>query len=299
MPSPVVWAPGMNQKQTCAMSLNVILLAGGMGTRLSEQTDLRPRPMIEIGGTPILVHIMALYACRGFEDFLVAAGYKSEYIKDYFAKLHLRQSDWVFHLRHGRKELLRSALPDWRVRVIDTGLHTMTGGRIRRLRDQVGDETFLVTYGDGVADLDIRELVAFHRAHGRLATVTAVRPPARFGCLALDEERVRAFVEKPQAEVGWINGGFFVFEPGVFDYLDDDTTVLEREPLARLAEAGELMAYRHPGFWQPMDTLREKRLLEDLWASGKAPWNQWGEAAGFELLRLPTRAERVPHRLSA
>ncbi|MFO0878721.1 MAG: glucose-1-phosphate cytidylyltransferase [Gemmataceae bacterium] len=250
------------------MTLKVVLLAGGLGTRLSEETELRPKPMIEIGGFPILVHIMGICASWGMKEFLVAAGYKSEYIKDYFSRFHMKFSDWAFRLAHGDSILLRSNLPDWQVSVVDTGLHTMTGGRIRRLAEHIGSETFLATYGDGLADIDLSELVRFHRAHGRLATVTAVRPPARFGCLDIEDGQVIRFAEKPQTEAGWINGGFFLFEPGVFDYLTDDATILEREPLTRLAEEGQLMAYRHEGYWQPMDTLREKKMLEEMWGFG-------------------------------
>lgn len=227
-----------------------MILAGGAGTRLAEETDLRPKPMVEIGGRPILWHVMSVYARAGFEEFVVATGYKGERIERWVASLD----------------------ETWKVEVVDTGPETMTGGRIRRLRLRLGPGTFLATYGDGLADLDVRELVRFHRAHGKLATVTAVRPPSRFGALALDGDAVREFSEKPQTGEGWINGGFFAFEPGVFDYLAGDATILEREPLERLARDGQLMAFRHPGFWQPMDTLREKRILEDLWRTGRAPW---------------------------
>ncbi|EYF01928.1 glucose-1-phosphate cytidylyltransferase [Chondromyces apiculatus] len=255
--------------------MKVVLLAGGFGSRLSEHTEARPKPMIEIGTYPILWHIMSIYASHGFNDFVVACGYKGEVIKDYFHSFYVRHSDYVVNLRDGTQQILRSEAPDWRIAVVDTGLNTMTGGRIRRLRSWLGDETFLVTYGDGVGNVNIRDLVAFHRAHGKLATVTAVRPPARFGGLALDGDRVREFSEKPQSGEGWINGGFFVFEPAVLDTIADDGTSLEREPLEKLAEEGQLAAYRHEGFWQPMDTLREKRLLESLWESGKAPWKTW------------------------
>jgi glucose-1-phosphate cytidylyltransferase len=232
--------------------LKTLILAGGAGTRLAEETDLRPKPMVEIGGRPILWHVMSIYARAGFEEFLVASGYKREMIERWAASLD----------------------ESWKVEVVDTGLETMTGGRIRRLAPRLGPGTFLTTYGDGLADLDVRELVRFHRAHGKLATVTAVRPPSRFGALALDGDAVREFSEKPQAGEGWINGGFFAFEPGVIDYLADDATILEREPLERLAREGELMAFRHAGFWQPMDTLREKRILEESWRTGRAPWSR-------------------------
>ena len=231
--------------------MKVAILAGGAGTRLAEETEVRPKPMVEIGGRPILWHILSIYARAGFREFLVACGYQGERIHEYF----------------------RLQPTDWSVELVATGRDTMPGGRVLRLRPFLGEGTFLLTYGDGLADLDVRELVAFHRAHGKLATVTAVRPPSRFGALNLDGDSVREFSEKPQAAEGWINGGFFAFEPGVFDYLAGDGTILEREPLERLAAEGQLMAYRHEGFWQPMDTLREKELLESLWQSGSAPWS--------------------------
>ena len=252
--------------------MKVIILAGGRGTRLSEETAMRPKPMVEIGGKPMLWHIMSIYANHGFKDFLVACGYKGEVIKEYFHNFFIRNSDYVIDLSDGSRQVVNENRIDWRIGVIDTGLGTMTGGRILRLRPLLGDETFMVTYGDGVGDVDIRALVAFHKTHGKLATVTAVHPPSRFGALVLDGDHVRDFSEKPQAEEGWINGGFFVFEPGVLDYLSDDDTILERGPLEQLAIDGQIVAFRHTGFWQPMDTLREKELLESLWASGKAPW---------------------------
>ena len=257
--------------------MKTVLLAGGMGTRLAEETTIRPKPMVEIGGTPILCHIMSGYAAHGFRDFLVACGYKGDAIKEYFANYHVKHSNWYVHLRGGERVPLDGRVPDWRVWVVDTGMQTMTGGRIRRLRDLIGDEPFMATYGDGVADIDVSALVDFHRSHGKLATVTAVHPPARFGCLGLEGDVVRAFAEKPQVTDGWINGGFFVFEPGVFDYLTDDATVLERDPLERLAADGQLMAFRHDGFWQPMDTLRDKQVLESMWAAGQAPWKVWSD----------------------
>jgi glucose-1-phosphate cytidylyltransferase len=250
----------------------VVVLAGGFGTRLTEETQSKPKPMIEVGGLPLLWHVMGIYARHGFDDFVVACGYKGGVIKEYFHSYCVRSRDFVVSLRDGTEEILRADAPDWRVAVIDTGLHTMTGGRLLRLRPWLGGGTFMVTYGDGVADVDVRALLAFHRAHGKLATVTGVRPPARFGGLVLDGPRVREFSEKPQAGEGWINGGFFVFEPEVLDYLAGDETVLEREPLERLAADGQLMAYLHDGFWQCVDTLREQRMLEQLWQSGRAPW---------------------------
>lgn len=252
--------------------MRTVILAGGLGTRLSEETSLRPKPMVEIGGRPILWHVMSIYASYGFREFIVACGYKGEVIKQYFNDYLSHQSDWVVDLQSGERTLVSQKTPDWRVHLIDTGVETLTGGRLLRLRDLLHEATFMVTYGDGLSDLDVDRLVAFHRAHGKLATVTAVHPPARFGAMALEDDRVVRFSEKPQTDVGWINGGFFVFEPGVLDYLDGDQTSLERDPLERLAAAGQLMAYRHDGFWQPMDTLREKHLLEELWRSGTAPW---------------------------
>jgi glucose-1-phosphate cytidylyltransferase len=251
--------------------MKVIFLAGGLGTRLSEETANRPKPMVEIGGRPILWHLMQLYAAHGYKDFLVACGYRGEMIKEYFRNLPLRTSDYVVDLADGSVEIIRKSDLDWKVGAVDTGVDTQTAGRILRLRPLLGSGSFMVTYGDGLGSVDITSLVAFHRSHGRLATVTAVRPPARFGELVLEGSRVREFAEKPQTRQGWINGGFFVFEPGVFEYLDE-TSPLERGPLERIAAAGQLMAYTHEGFWQPMDTLREKQLLETLWQSGEAPW---------------------------
>lgn len=261
--------------------MRVIVLAGGLGTRLAEETQLRPKPMVEIGGVPILVHIMSIYHAHGLQDFIVACGYRGEFIKEYFANFHIRNSDWSVNLRDGGMTVHRSYLPAWNVAVVDTGSQTMTGGRIKRLRSWIGDEPFMVTYGDGVADVDVAALLDFHRSHGRLATVTAVHPPARFGCLEMEGGLVRGFSEKPQTSEGWINGGFFVFEPEVFDYLDDDATVLERTPLERLSRDGQLMAFRHEGFWQPMDTLREKQLLEKLWQDNQAPWKVWDDDNDF------------------
>lgn len=252
--------------------MRTVLLAGGFGTRLSEETGDRPKPMVEIGGKPMLWHIMSHYAAFGHKNFIVACGYKGEVIKHYFAGFALRESDFTVDLKTGRAKTLGRRAPDWRVSVVDTGVQTMTGGRLRRLRDHLGGAAFMVTYGDGLGSVDIKALLAFHKKHGKAATVTAVRPPARFGGLELDGGRVAAFTEKSQAGEGWINGGFFVFEPSVLDYLDGDDCVLERAPLERLALDGELMAYRHEGFWQPMDTLRDKKSLESLWASGRAEW---------------------------
>lgn len=250
----------------------VVLLAGGRGTRLSEETALRPKPMVEIGGKPILTHIMRIYAAHGFKDFVVACGYKGELIKEYFSNFRLHDSDAVFDLRTGKTRLHDSRSPDWKVACVDTGLDVLTGGRLLRLKKWLKGP-FMVTYGDGVGDVDVAALWAFHKKHGKLATVTAVRPPARFGGLALGKDgRVDAFQEKPQTGEGWINGGFFVFEPELMRYLSGDDCTLEREPLEHLAREGQLMAFRHEGFWQPMDTLRDKESLEALCASGRAPW---------------------------
>jgi glucose-1-phosphate cytidylyltransferase len=255
--------------------MKVVILAGGRGTRLAEETTIRPKPMVEIGGRPILWHIMGIYAAYGFKDFVVACGYKGEMIKQYFSNYLIHHQDYVVDLERGSKTILNSDGVDWTVALIDTGQDTMTGGRIARLRDTIGEDTFMLTYGDGVGNVDMTTLLAFHRTHGRLATVTAVRPPARFGDLVLEGPKVSHFSEKPQTAAGWINGGFFVFEPGIFEYLGGDDTSLEKEPLEQLVAADQLVAYRHHGFWQPMDTLREKDLLEHLWASGEAPWKLW------------------------
>jgi glucose-1-phosphate cytidylyltransferase len=255
--------------------MKVVILAGGRGTRLAEETASRPKPMVEIGGKPLLWHIMSIYASHGHNEFVVACGYRAELIKEWFRNAYLSSSDFVIDLASGAVDVLNPARLDWKVALVDTGLDTMTGGRLRRLADMLRTGTFMVTYGDGVGDVDVGALLAFHRAHGKAGTVTAVRPPARFGGLVLENGRVREFSEKPQTEAGWINGGFFVFEPSVLGHIADDHTSLEREPLERLAQEGELMAYRHEGFWQPMDTLREKELLESLWASGSAPWKTW------------------------
>jgi len=252
--------------------MKTVLLAGGFGTRLSEETSLRPKPMVEIGGTPILVHIMRMYARHNFTEFLIAGGYRVNFIKDYFANFMLREHDYRLDMATGEIERLDAPAMDWRIWVIDTGLHTMTGGRIKRLGPHLSDGAFMATYGDGVCDIDLSDLAAFHKAHGKLATVTAVRPPARFGSLIIENNTVVEFKEKYPLKEGWINGGFFVLEPGVLDYIDSDDQPFEKEPLTRLAADGQLMAYKHDGFWLPMDTLRDKNQLEELWNSGKAPW---------------------------
>ena len=253
--------------------MKVVLLAGGLGTRMREETEFRPKPMVEVGGRPVLWHIMKLYDRHGFKEFVVCAGYKSEQIKEYFLNYEARNNDFTVHLgsSHAIQYHGSHDESDWAVTVADTGANTMTGGRIKAVERYVGNETFLATYGDGISDVNISELMTFHRSHGRLATMTAVRPTSRFGVLEMqDDGLVQSFREKPQTD-GWVNVGFFVFEPGVMDYLSEDS-ILEQEPLAKLAADGQLVAFRHEGFWQPMDTYREARILNDLWSSGKAPW---------------------------
>jgi glucose-1-phosphate cytidylyltransferase len=256
--------------------MKAVILAGGMGTRISEETHLKPKPMIEIGGKPILWHIMKIYSTHGIHEFVICCGYRGYLIKEYFANYFLHMSDVTFDVQ--RNEMLvheRKAEP-WRVTLVDTGEATLTGGRLARVAEHLRDEAeFCFTYGDGVADVDITRLVEFHRAHGRAATITAVQPPGRYGALEMSGQTVRRFREKPDEGSGWINGGFFVLAPRCLDYLTGDQCSWEAEPLTRLAQAGELQAYQHSGFWQPMDTLRERNHLEQLWASGKAPWKTW------------------------
>lgn len=256
-------------------SVTVGILAGGMGTRLSEETEIRPKPMVEIGGMPILWHIMRHYAHHGFNEFAVALGYKGEYIKKYMSDYASLSGTITVDFRSGRVAARHRDKQDWTVHLVETGLHTMTGGRIKRLAPYLAQNTCMLTWGDGVCDINLRELLRFHRAHGKLATVTAVRPPARFGRLELDGDCVVDFSEKPQLGEGWINGAFFVLEPAAFDYIEGDQTQWEKEPMENLARDGQLMAYRHSGFWQCMDTLRDKYLLERLWQQGDAPWRTW------------------------
>lgn len=254
--------------------MKVVLLAGGLGTRLSEETDVRPKPMVDVGGRPILWHVMQIYSRHGFCDFVVCLGYKGHIIKEYFANRFLHQSDVTVDLLTGGMEIHNSQVQPWRVTLVDTGLETMTGGRIGRAKKYIGDETFMATYGDGVGDINIRALLDFHRGHGKYATVTAVRPPARFGMLDIDKDgTVVSFQEKPDVDDSWINGGFFVLEAEAFDYIENDGTIWERASMETLARDGQLMAYKHHGFWKPMDTLRDKRELEALWNSGKAQWD--------------------------
>lgn len=255
--------------------MKVAILAGGVGSRLSEETVVKPKPMIEIGGRPMLWHIMMHYGHYGYDHFVIALGYKGEFIKKYMVDYCSLNSDLTVRLKTGEVKIHGEVKADWTVELIDTGISTLTGGRIKRLAPRLGNETFMLTWGDGVSDVDLDALLAFHRSHGRLVTMTAVRPTARFGHLELDGNRIVEFSEKPQTREGWINGAFFVVEPGVFDYIDGDDTQWEREPLERLAKDGQLMAYKHESFWQCMDTLRDKVLLEELWQSGKAPWKVW------------------------
>ena len=256
--------------------MKAVILAGGMGTRISEEAVLRPKPMIEIGGRPILWHIMKIYSAHGINDFVVCCGYKGYVIKEYFANYFLHMSDVTFDMQKNQMEVHERHAEPWRVTVVDTGESTMTGGRLKRVANYVKDETaFCFTYGDGVADVDIGALVGFHKKHGKRATVTAVQPPGRYGALKMDGSVVRGFIEKPQGEGGWISGGFFVLSPSCIDLVGDDAMPWEGPPLTTLAAQGELMAYEHNGFWQPMDTMREKNHLEELWQSGKAPWKVW------------------------
>ena len=257
--------------------MKVVILAGGFGSRLSEETQVKPKPMVEIGGKPILWHIMKIYATYGISDFIICCGYRGFVIKEYFANYMLREADCRFDLRNNRMEVLRNGVEHWNVTLVDTGESTMTGGRLKRVRDYIGADTFCLTYGDGVSDVNIHDLVAFHRSQNALATLTAVQPPGRFGTLTLEtsQTRVKWFREKPSGDGAWINGGFFVIEPAAIDCIAGDSTVWEQEPLQQLANSGALAAYRHRGFWQSMDTLRDRITLEELWATGDAPWKVW------------------------
>lgn len=256
--------------------MKAVILAGGLGSRLSEETVAKPKPMVEIGGKPILWHIMHIFSAYGVNEFVIALGYRGEVIKEYFLNFFALNNNISVDLASGKTTIHEGNQPRWKVHMVDTGQLTMTGGRLRRLKHWLGDEeTFMLTYGDGVADVDIRALLRFHESHGKLATVTTVRPPARFGSIVFDGQRVSEFSEKPQTGEGWINGGFFVLNRKVLDYIDGDESIWERGPMEHIARDGQLMAFRHEGFWQPMDTLREKKLLDDLWLAGTAPWKVW------------------------
>ena len=255
--------------------MKAVILAGGLGTRLSEETSVRPKPMVEIGGRPILWHIMKIYSHHGINDFVICCGYKGYVIKEYFANYFLHMSDVTFDMVNNKMEVHHASAEPWRVTLVDTGDETMTGGRLKRVASYVGEEDFCFTYGDGVSDVDITKLIAFHRSQKTLATVTSVQPPGRFGALDLQKGKIYGFKEKPQGDGSWINGGFFVLSPRVIDYIADDSTIWEREPLEKLAREGQLSGYTHDGFWQPMDTLRDRVMLEELWSSGKAPWKLW------------------------
>jgi glucose-1-phosphate cytidylyltransferase len=255
--------------------MRAVILAGGLGTRLSEETDLKPKPMVEIGGRPILWHIMKLYSAYGVNDFVICCGYKGYVIKEYFANYFLHMSDVTFDMASNTMEVHERKAEPWRVTLVDTGERTMTGGRLKRVRSYLGEEDFCFTYGDGLSDVNISRLISFHKAQGKLATLTATQPPGRFGALCLNGEQITSFQEKPDGDGAWINGGFFVLSPRVIDYIQGDTSVWEQEPMERLASEGQFMAYRHDGFWQPMDTLRDRQLLERLWQDGNPPWKVW------------------------
>jgi glucose-1-phosphate cytidylyltransferase len=257
--------------------MKVAILAGGFGSRLAEETEIRPKPMVEIGGQPILWHIMMQYYHYGFQHFVIALGYKGEVIKKYMIDYHALNGNLTVNFQTGEVTAHNRCNPEWLVELVDTGLSTMTGGRIKRLAPYIGNETFMLTWGDGVSNVNLHDLLAFHRSHGKLATLTAVRPPARYGYMSFNGNTVLEFTEKPQIGEGWINGAFFVLEPGIFDYIAGDNTQWEKEPLQKLAKDGQLMAYHHTSFWQCMDTLREKYILEEMWRSGNPPWKVWRE----------------------
>lgn len=256
--------------------MKVAILAGGYGTRLSEETDIKPKPMVDIGGKPIIWHIMKHYSHYGHNEFVILCGYKSYYIKEYFANYFLHQSDVTFDIKNNKMEIHNNTSEPWKVTLVDTGLETMTGGRVKRAEKFLKDDTFLLTYGDGVSDVDLEKLISFHKKNGKLMTLTSVQPDGRFGALELEGDLIRKFAEKPKGDGSWINGGFFVCEPKIFDYITEgDATILERTPLEKLANERQLVAYKHEGFWRPMDTLRDKVQLEQLWADKKAPWKVW------------------------
>lgn len=255
--------------------MKIVILAGGLGTRLSEETEIKPKPMVEIGGMPILWHIMKIYSSQGFNEFIICLGYKGFLIKEYFANYFLHLSDITIELSTGKITVHDCKSEKIKMTLIDTGINTQTGGRIKRVKEYIGNETFMLTYGDGLADINIKNLLKLHKENNKLATITAVRPPGRFGSLILNNDEVIEFVEKPLGDGGWINGGFFVLEPEVLNYIKDDDTFWEREPMANLALDGQLSAYKHPGFWKPMDTIRDKIELQNLWDNGKAPWKTW------------------------
>jgi len=258
--------------------MKVLILAGGFGTRLSEETEVKPKPMVDIGGRPILWHIMKIYSYYGYNDFVILLGYKGYIIKEYFANYYLHQSDVTIDMINNKLEVLNNSAEPWKVTLLDTGMDTMTGGRVLRAKDIVGDNPFMLTYGDGVSDVDIKRLVDFHKSNGKLITMTAVQPEGRFGALDIDENNViRQFQEKPKGDGAWINGGFFVCQPEVFQYIENDATIFEREPLERLASEKQITAFKHKGFWRPMDTLRDKYYLNELAETGKAPWKVWNK----------------------
>lgn len=260
------------------INMKVLLLAGGFGTRLSEETDIRPKPMVEIGGKPILWHIMKIYSKYGFNDFVILLGYKGYYIKEYFANYFLHQSDVTIDMRDGKMEVLNNSSEPWKVTLLDTGLNSMTGSRIKKAQKLIGNESFMLTYGDGVSDINIEELVKFHKSHGKVVTMTSAQPEGRFGALNIEENnQVTHFLEKPKGDGGWINAGFFVCEPKVFDYIEDsdDSIVFEQKPLQSLAQDGEIFTFKHNGFWKPMDSLKDKNDLNKLWSENKAPWKVW------------------------